>query len=291
MGHDVQVGATTRIPWTLAALVIVLTGAAAVNVGETATASEGRAAPTQQALAVTVPPGLPSDREALVALYRATDGPNWDRSGRWLTAQPIGLWHGVLTNSAGRVERLELHDNDLRGPIPPELGSLAALTFLELSGNDLDGSIPPELGNLGELRWLDLSDNDLSGPFPPEIGNLAKLDRLLLGDNELDGSIPPEIGSLAALESLDLSFSGLTGPIPREIGKLVSLRYLDLTNMRGTDIRVPSPIPPEMVHLTALEWLDFGPFGDSFLCAPDSPRLLAWLATLNVDLPHCAVGG
>ena len=275
----------TRVPWVLAAALALLPCA------DAATGPGGLSA--QATAGVNV---LPNDRDALEALYRATGGPDWDRSDRWLTDRPIGLWHGVFTNSAGRVERLELRDNDLRGPIPPELGNLAALTFLELSGNDLDGSIPREIGNLRALRWLDLADNDLSGPIPPEIGNLAKLDMLLLGDNELNGSIPPEIGNLAALETLSLAYSGLGGPIPPEIGKLASLRYLDLTDSgwRGA-------IPPEMANLAALQSLKFnslgyvGPGDQGWLvrdlCAPDSPRLLAWLAALHWNPPRCSGGG
>ena len=33
-----------------------------------------------------------TDREALVALYNATGGPNWDSSGNWLRDVPIGEW-------------------------------------------------------------------------------------------------------------------------------------------------------------------------------------------------------
>ncbi len=290
MGHDV--GAATRIPWMLAALVMVLTGPRPWGNTD---ASEGRAAPMQQAVAAIVPAQLPNDRDVLEALYHATGGPDWDHSDRWLTDLPIRLWYGVSTNSAGRVERLELRDNDLRGPIPPEIGKLRALTLLDLSGNDLDGSIPSEIGNLSALTWLDLGDNDLSGPIPSEIGNLATLEILILEDNELSGSIPPEIGELAALESLHLAVSGLGGPIPPEIGKLVSLRYLDLTGSGWS-----GAIPPEMANLAALQSLKFnslgyvGPGDQGWLvrdlCAPDSPRLLAWLAALHWRPPRCSGG-
>lgn len=82
---------------------------------------------------------------------------------------------------------------------------------------------------------------------------------------------------------MHLPFSGLRGPIPPEIGKLASLRYLHLTGWSG-------PIPQEMANLTALQSLDFG-WGGPYLCAPDSPRVLAWPATLSVNLPLCESGG
>ena len=39
-----------------------------------------------------------TDREALVALYNATDGENWDESNNWLSDAPLGEWEGVTTN-------------------------------------------------------------------------------------------------------------------------------------------------------------------------------------------------
>ena len=66
-----------------------------------------------------------TDREALVALYNATGGPNWDSSGNWLRDVPIGEWFGVTTDDNGHVTELNLRDNPLSGETPPELGNLA----------------------------------------------------------------------------------------------------------------------------------------------------------------------
>ena len=42
-----------------------------------------------------------TDREALVALYNATDGENWDGSGNWLSDAPLSEWGGVYTDDDG----------------------------------------------------------------------------------------------------------------------------------------------------------------------------------------------
>jgi hypothetical protein len=34
-----------------------------------------------------------SDRDALVALFNATDGPNWKDNTNWLTDAPLGDWY------------------------------------------------------------------------------------------------------------------------------------------------------------------------------------------------------
>ena len=121
-----------------------------------------------------------TDREALVALYNATDGPNWANNENWLSGAPIGEWYGVRTDDNGRVTWLFLYENRLSGEIPPELGNLANLETLGLSNNRLSGEIPPELGSLANLEDLSLSGNELSGEIPSELGNLANLEDLSL---------------------------------------------------------------------------------------------------------------
>ena len=82
-----------------------------------------------------------TDREALVALYNATEGEDWIFSNNWLSDAPLGEWKGVTTNTDGRVTRLDLSRNDLTGEIPPELGSLSNLEVLGLSYNKLSGCV------------------------------------------------------------------------------------------------------------------------------------------------------
>ena len=254
-------------------------GQAVVSV--TASDAQGRSAATTFAVWVTEDP----DRAALVALYEATNGPNWINSENWLTDAPLADWYGVTTDERGRVlevvlsgewdseahgyvhhglagpippelgnlaslQRLELSMNQLSGPIPPELGNLASLEYLELDRNELTGPIPPELGNLASLQYLELSQNQLTGPLPPELGNLASLESLGLARNQLTGPIPPELGNLASLHHLQLSINQLSGPIPPELGNLASLLYLELAGNQ-----LSGPLPPELGNLASLESL------------------------------------
>ena len=134
-----------------------------------------------------------ADRNALVALYHATDGVNWRDNTNWTSDSPLSEWYGVATDDSGRVTELILDDNQLSGEIPPELGSLTSLQALALSANRLSGEIPSELGNLTGLVWLRLSANRLSGKIPSGLGNLDILEWLGLSDNELTGCIPDSL--------------------------------------------------------------------------------------------------
>ena len=194
---------------------------------------------------------LAGDKQALVALYHATDGENWANNEHWLTDAPLGEWHGV-TVVDGRVTDVVLHANRLTGPIPPELGKLSSLGSLDLSSNLLTGPIPPELGKLSDLTVLYLFSNQLTA-IPSEIGNLASLMSLELSNNQLTGPIPSELGSLPILGSLDLSRNRLTGTIPPELGNLANLSQLGLA-----DNRLTGPIPSELGKLHYLTYLDLG---------------------------------
>ena len=187
------------------------------------------------------------DRAALVALYEATDGPNWVDNTNWLSDAPLGEWHGVRTDSLGRVVYVDLQGHGLNGPIPPELGTLGNLQGLRLRNNSLSGPVPPQLGNLGNLRVLDLQSNDLWGPIPPELGNLGNLRLLHLSANNLSGPIPSELGNLAALGALYLDGNSLTGPMPPALDGLRNLRELYLSHNTLT-----GPIPPELGSLRNL---------------------------------------
>ena len=82
-----------------------------------------------------------SERQALVALYEATDGPNWANNENWLTDAPLGEWFGVTTNQEGRVVSLAMSysdgeqwiNNNVSGPIPPELAYLTSLEYVQFS--------------------------------------------------------------------------------------------------------------------------------------------------------------
>ena len=156
------------------------------------------------------PPGsVATDREALVALYNATDGANWRENGNWVSEAPMSEWHGVETDSDGRVVEVSLWVNKLNGELPSELGNLASLERLNLSLNSLGGEIPPELGSLSRLEELILIGNPLTGEIPVELGGLLNLEKLYLSvGSQFTGCIPSALQNVAVndLSELEISF-------------------------------------------------------------------------------------
>ena len=197
--------------------------------------------------------------ETLTALYFATGGPDWLNNTGWLTDAPLDTWYGVeATLDGSDVRKLGLHNNQLNGLLPSELGQLTRLEILSLSGNRLSGPIPPELGRVGRdapeapglpsgvrlvTRYVDLSDNQLSGPIPPELGHLLNLQNILLDHNRLSGPIPPELGQIDVISTLALNYNQLSGPIPPELSQFRG-EYMDLSHNQ-----LSGSIPPEFERL------------------------------------------
>ena len=173
-----------------------------------------------------------NDRAALEALYRATGGDDWSDNTNWLSDEPLEEWHGVGVGN-GRVDGLDL-DN-----------------------NNLDGQVPAAIGLLDDLFVLDLSGNALAGPIPPAIGRLHRLRDLVLRDTGLEGPVPPEMGDMTGLEYLSLSYTELSGPLPETFANLNVGRFYH----SGTGLCVPRSLAA---------WYEALGNGDPLPCIPET---------------------
>ena len=111
-------------------------------------------------------------RLALVAFYDATDGPNWTNNANWLSDKALSEWWGLDLDPLGRVTKIGLYENGLRGRIPPEIGDLGDLSHVYLEGNELHGPLPPEIGRALGLSFLTLDGNPLEGLLPRSMTRL-----------------------------------------------------------------------------------------------------------------------
>lgn len=193
------------------------------------------------------------DSLALVALYDATDGPNWTNS--WNLEQPMASWYGVQLDTDGFVTCLDLDGNvnctidevapgnNLSGTLPDL--QLPKLVFLSVKHNDLTGQIP-DFSGLPLLTILDLSENELSGSIP-NFSNLTALIRLRLFTNQLSGNVP-DFSNFPVLEELFLYRNQLEGEIPN-FSALPQLAYLSL----GENQLIGCI--PDFIALSSLEFL------------------------------------
>lgn len=84
-------------------------------------------------------------RDALVALYEATNGDNWINNTNWCTDKPINQWYGITSTESGEVTALCLQNNNLTGHLPTALADLESVSNLELYNNQLTGEVPQEV--------------------------------------------------------------------------------------------------------------------------------------------------
>ncbi len=241
----------------------------------------------------------------LLFFWFSTDGPNWhNHTGWWETYTPCS-WYGVnctaghvtdlwldsnnlngdTTNGGlqglttlSQLKTLDLFNNALYGPIPPEWGSMVNLQRLNLWNNQFNGQIPVELGSLASIQILNLGHNQLQGAIPSELGGLDTLVLLWLSDNQLDSEIPADLGyNLPNLESLGLNNNQLSGTLPLSFRYLSSLQVLELQNNQLT-----GPIDSSFsMGPIALDTLNFANTGMCQNLIGIDPALDAWYASIT----------
>ena len=253
---------------------------------------------------VTTPPPdadvLATEHAALVALYDATGGADWQNNTGWRTDAPVGDWFGITTYERGFVDEIRLPDNGLAGPLPPELADIRYLRVLVLgtssytctggvcqpdsdNGNRLTGPIPDGWIRLNDLRTFNLAANPLTGPFPQWTRWYRELEHLDLSGAQLTGTIPARLGNLTQMQHLDLSNNQLSGPVPTRLGNLARLRHLALDNNQLT-----GPVPLELSNLLQLTTLRLS--GNQLTgCVPAELNEVAANDLANLNLPDCAL--
>ena len=224
------------------------------------------------------------DLERLSSFFGATGGGGWTRRDGWGVGDAIHEWHGVTTDSLGRVATLDLSDNGLVGGIPASVAEFGGLRHLRIGGNrGLSGPLPISLMALA-LEDLQYADTDVCVPGDRSFGEwLAALpshegtgapcaplsERAILellfettgGEywirkenwlsdrplGEWEGVTTDEDGRVVGL---NLGVNAVWGVVPPELGQLGSLRELVLDNNI-----LDGPIPPQLANLTNLETL------------------------------------
>jgi len=168
-----------------------------------------------------------AERSALISIYNATDGENWNRT--WDLEKDPRNWFGISVKN-GAVTELNLTGNALKGNFPSNLTSFPKLTKLDLSNNQLSGDVAAGISSLSLLTKLDISNNRLTGDPTQSLTGLFNVDDLALGGNLFT---VPDVNDLLQnfnnIKTLDLSNLGLIS-IPAKITAFTNLETLILDN-------------------------------------------------------------
>lgn len=203
-----------------------------------------------------ISPEFEAERAALMAIFNALDGPNWESHGYWGTEAPVTRWPKVMCDENGHVVSLNLNDPGIKGSLPPEIGNLPYLTDLNMGGPYVDchftGSLPEEIGNLTNLKRLQMDNCPFEGRLPESLGNLSNLEGLYITYCEklAPGPIPSWIGNLAKLKVLQIYGHNFTGQLPESIGNLTNLEHLDIKHCS-----LDSTVPASFGNLRNLKFL------------------------------------
>lgn len=102
-----------------------------------------------------------TEREALIAIYKATNGKNWYRNEGWKSHQPLSEWEGITCNTKGEVIKIELSKNNLQGELPDVFYAFRSLERLMLRSNVLKGELPKSLSQLPDNCRINVQYNRL----------------------------------------------------------------------------------------------------------------------------------
>ncbi|XP_008361365.1 receptor-like protein 7 [Malus domestica] len=234
-----------------------------------------------------------------LSLNQIHEIPNW--IWRLSTLGELNLSCNSLVNLPGpflnlSFSVLDLHSNQLQGPIPmlppyagyldysrnnfsssipAEIGDfLVSTVFFSLASNHIHGIIPESVCKATSLEVLDLSNNSLSGMIPQCLtarnGPLAVLD---LRRNKLSGTLPDNFPENCSLQTLDLNGNVIGGQFPKSLTNCTMLEVLNLGNNQITDV-----FPCSLQNISSLRVLvlRFNKFYDSIECLKtkrDWPKL------------------
>lgn len=208
------------------------------------------------------------EREALVALYKATGGDNWKNNTNWCSDKPLNEWYGVGYWDGG-VREINLSDNNLVGTIPTEIGNLIYLQQLYLGFNRLSGGLPESMADLHSLTSLNLSHNSLNGGVPESFAVcMDKLKEINLTGNLFSGRLPEAIVNHPKWKDLWNGFIG--GGFDMTGVKLPAPDFM-VTDINGNQIS--SAVEYANNKLTAvLHWWSSCPWSDMYM----KEQLMPW---------------
>jgi Leucine-rich repeat (LRR) protein len=183
------------------------------------------------------------------------------------------MWFGVFCASRTKLEPeytlivenvvtlLEVHNNNLHGYFPSDLGLLSNLERIDVSSKLLYGSLPESIGQWTSILYVNmnrpliLNNNPLflNGTLPNSIGNWNKLISFDIVGSIFTGTMPQSLSNWnTTAHEVKMNANKFTGSIPSYVTLWLNLTWFDCGNnrfMNGT-------IPESIGNLRYLQLLD-----------------------------------
>ena len=192
------------------------------------------------------------ERETLIELYNALDGDHWRDNTNWCSDKPLDEWYGVYTNYKGRVNWIDLQNNNLKGEIPESIENLTAISSFYLGSNPaISGKLPQSLGRMMQMENLAIYYTNVTGTIPDNLLKLPRLKDLKLNDNQLNGELPEALTFL--MDKVDepyfinIANNQFSGKVPEAIVRHKNFRNIwpGILMQKGVmdldDVQIPGP--------------------------------------------------
>mmetsp|Transcript_18681 Transcript_18681/g.52232 ORF Transcript_18681/g.52232 Transcript_18681/m.52232 type:complete len:1188 (+) Transcript_18681:289-3852(+) len=209
------------------------------------------------------------DRAVLLELYKQLGGDDWIHNDGWKTAprhvadddwseewNDYCDWYGIecwdLGDAKdGRLRKIHLGSNNLKGTMPEIIFSLEHMTFLDVSNNpelvvgfrnigraehlysvNVGGTQTKDFDGIQHandfFKRLYADNTPISGTIPTEIVRIHNLEVLSLQQCDLNGELPVDLFAMSSLEELYLGRNNFQGFVPDRWEALKKLEVLSL---------------------------------------------------------------
>jgi Leucine-rich repeat (LRR) protein len=138
------------------------------------------------------------------------------------------------------LRTLNLSKNSLSASVLDTVTHLTTLIELYLAHNQIEGPLPSDIASLAHLQVLDLEGNKLTS-IPEEIGTIERMRILLLGDNALESVPWSSLQDLGDLHDLDLHSNNLCGDLIENTTTQITLPSLSTLDLHANSLTSLSP--------------------------------------------------
>ncbi|KAK4482787.1 hypothetical protein RD792_009957 [Penstemon davidsonii] len=182
----------------------------------------------------------PYDKKALLKIKNDINNPydiiTWDPK-----TDCCEDWPAVQCDpKTNRITQLNIHNADIKRPIPASIAELPYLEGLSFRTCNLTGHITQGIAKLSNLKSIDLRQNHLTGPVPSFLGQLNNLEYIGFRKRWLmlilTTLMPQETGDISfvfgmkSLNYIDLSRNMLQFDFSKVVEFTTTLAHLDLNH-------------------------------------------------------------